>query len=206
MKSFNKPSNLLQKIEEAARIVKRGGVIVYPTDTVYGIGCNPFDVKAVQRVMEIKRRENKPSPVLISDLDQLNMVATPHIIEIEAALKLWPGPVTIVMEKKPNLPREVTAGQLTVGVRMPANAIALAVMQKAGLPLLGTSANISGMEPAVTAEQVDEKVARNVDMVIDGGRTLFEKPSTVVRLTEGGLAIVREGVLSERQIRSRLYG
>ncbi|MEM4287940.1 MAG: L-threonylcarbamoyladenylate synthase, partial [Candidatus Caldarchaeum sp.] len=193
-------------VEQAAEIVERGGVIVYPTDTVYGIGCNPFDAKAVRRVMEIKSRENKPSPVLVSGLNQLNMVADPLDMEVEAALRVWPGPVTIVMRKKPNLPDEVTAGEPTVGVRMPANAIALAIMQRTGLPLLGTSANLSGMQPAVTAQQVDEKIKTRVDMVLDGGKTLYQKASTVVRLSEKGLVVIREGVLSEEEVRRRLFG
>uniref|UniRef100_A0A7C5Q571 L-threonylcarbamoyladenylate synthase n=1 Tax=Caldiarchaeum subterraneum TaxID=311458 RepID=A0A7C5Q571_CALS0 len=205
-KSLKKSSNLLQQVEQAAEIVERGGVIVYPTDTVYGIGCNPFDAKAVRRVMEIKSRENKPSPVLVSGLNQLNMVADPLDMEVEAALRVWPGPVTIVMRKKPNLPDEVTAGEPTVGVRMPANAIALAIMQRTGLPLLGTSANLSGMQPAVTAQQVDEKIKTRVDMVLDGGKTLYQKASTVVRLSEKGLVVIREGVLSEEEVRRRLFG
>jgi len=203
---LKKSSNLLQQVEQAAEIVERGGVIVYPTDTVYGIGCNPFDAKAVRRVMEIKSRENKPSPVLVSGLNQLNMVADPLDMEVEAALRVWPGPVTIVMRKKPNLPDEVTAGEPTVGVRMPANAIALAIMQRTGLPLLGTSANLSGMQPAVTAQQVDEKIKTRVDMVLDGGKTLYQKASTVVRLSEKGLVVIREGVLSEEEVRRRLFG
>ncbi|MEM1945540.1 MAG: L-threonylcarbamoyladenylate synthase [Candidatus Caldarchaeum sp.] len=203
---MKKSSNLLQQVEQAAEIVERGGVIVYPTDTVYGIGCNPFDAKAVRRVMEIKSRENKPSPVLVSGLNQLNMVADPLDMEVEAALRVWPGPVTIVMRKKPNLPDEVTAGEPTVGVRMPANAIALAIMQRTGLPLLGTSANLSGMQPAVTAQQVDEKIKTRVDMVLDGGKTLYQKASTVVRLSEKGLVVIREGVLSEEEVRRRLFG
>ncbi|MEM1964615.1 MAG: L-threonylcarbamoyladenylate synthase [Candidatus Caldarchaeum sp.] len=203
---MKKSSNLLQQVEQAAEIVERGGVIVYPTDTVYGIGCNPFDAKAVRRVMEIKSRENKPSPVLVSGLNQLNMVADPLDMEVEAALRVWPGPVTIVMRKKPNLPDEVTAGEPTVGVRMPANAIALAIMQRTGLPLLGTSANLSGMQPAVTAQQVDEKIKTRVDMVLDGGKTLYQKASTVVRLSEKGLVVIREGVLSGEEVRRRLFG
>ncbi|MCS7137699.1 MAG: L-threonylcarbamoyladenylate synthase [Candidatus Caldarchaeum sp.] len=199
-------SSVFRRVQEAAEVVARGGVVVYPTDTVYGIGCNPFDAKAVERVMVIKRRENKPSPVLVSDFDQVYSVAKPKDEEVEACLRLWPGPVTVVMEKRPELPLEVTAGMPTVGVRMPANAIALSLMQKSALPLVGTSANISGRPPAVSLDLVEPEIIRMADLAIDGGRTLYGRPSTVVELVGGELRVVREGAWSIEEIKKRLEG
>ncbi len=199
-------SNILRSIEEASKIVRNGGVIVYPTDTVYGIGCQPFDVNAVNKVMSIKGREKKPSPVLVCDIEQLYSVAVPTDEEVSAAVKLWPGPVTIVMKKHPNVPSEVTAGEKTIGVRMPANIVALQIMKSSGYPLLGTSANISGLPPATSVENLDAAIAKRVDVVVDGGRTLYGRPSTVISIYGGKVKVLREGVLTLDEIMARLQG
>ncbi|MEM4716310.1 MAG: L-threonylcarbamoyladenylate synthase [Candidatus Caldarchaeum sp.] len=195
---------LHEAVAKAAEAVARGGVVVYPTETVYGIGCRVFDAEAVERVKMIKRREEKPSPVLVSDFDQLDEVARPNEHEVEACYRLWPGPVTIIMEKAPQLPPVVTAGKPTVGVRMPANAVALTLIQKSNTPLLGTSANISGKPAATSLGLVEPEIIKLVDCVVDGGRTLYGKPSTVIELVDGEVRVVREGAWSLEEIRSRL--
>ena len=192
------------KVVKAAEIVEKGGVIIYPTDTVYGIGCNPFNARAVERVYGLKKRENKPSPVLVSDLNQLRQVADPKPAELRAALLLWPGPVTIVMARKPSLPESVTFGKPTVGVRMPSDAVTLAIMQLSGLPLLGTSANLSGHPPARSPSELDPELVKGVDIVVECGRTLYGRPSTVIEVAEEGVRVVREGALSEYEVKLRL--
>ncbi|BAJ51101.1 translation factor [Candidatus Caldarchaeum subterraneum] len=191
-------------MNSAAEAVKRGGVIVYPTDTVYGIGCDPFKIEAVERVIHAKRREKKPAPVLVSDFDQLHEVAVPTEEELEAAIRLWPGAVTIVMAKKPELPELVTAGEKTVGVRMPAHVVPLLIMQKAHRPLVGTSANISDEPSATTIDQIPSSVLEKVDVVVDAGRTHHLLPSTVVKIQDGQVVVLREGVLSREEIEKRI--
>ncbi|MCS6784527.1 MAG: L-threonylcarbamoyladenylate synthase [Candidatus Caldarchaeum sp.] len=195
---------IFEKIVSAVKVVLTGGVIVYPTDTVYGIGCDPFNVEAVKRVYEIKKRERKPMPVLLPSLDMLYSVADPTPEEIEAALRLWPGPVTILMRKNPNLPDIVTAGEPSVGVRIPAHMIPLSIMEKAGKPLVGTSANISGQPSATEVKHIDESVLTKVDIVIDQGATFHKLPSTVVRVKRDGFEVVREGAMTAEEVARRL--
>ncbi|MDW8084038.1 MAG: L-threonylcarbamoyladenylate synthase [Candidatus Caldarchaeum sp.] len=194
----------IEQIAEAVKAVLKGGVVVYPTDTVYGIGCDPFDTNAVQRVIEIKKREAKPMPVLLSNIDMLYAVAEPTSEEIEAAFKLWPGPVTILMKKSPNLPGIVTAGEETVGVRIPAHLIPLTIMERTGKPLVGTSANISGQPSATELDQIEPAVLSNADVAIDGGPTFFGAPSTVIRIHGDGFTVLREGAMNSDSIAKRL--
>ncbi|MEM0348834.1 MAG: L-threonylcarbamoyladenylate synthase [Candidatus Caldarchaeum sp.] len=195
---------MLAAVNAAAEAIKRGGVIIYPTDTVYGIGCDPFNLDAVQRVIDAKKREKKPAPVLVSDLDQLNEVAEPTEEELEAAIRLWPGAVTIVMAKRPELPDLVTAGEKTVGVRMPAHMVPLMIMQKTRRPLVGTSANISGEPAATTVDQIPSSVLESVDVVVDAGKTPHQLPSTVVRIQRGDVIVLREGAVSREEIMRRI--
>lgn len=194
----------LATVWEAAEVVSRGGVVIYPTDTVYGIGCNPFDVEAVRRVIEIKKREAKPMPVLIADVEMLSLVAEPSDEELEAAFKLWPGPITILMKRNPDLPLLVTAGEETVGVRVPAHLIPLTIMKRANKPLIGTSANISGQPSAIELKQIDESVLTGADLAIDGGVTFHRAPSTVIKIIEGRFTVIREGAFSAKQVAERL--
>ncbi|GBC69048.1 Threonylcarbamoyl-AMP synthase [archaeon HR01] len=197
-------SFLRSRVEEAARIVREGGVIIYPTDTVYGIGCNPFDEAAVQRVVNLKRRERKPHPVLAASLEDLGRVC--HLSEKELYLGyiLWPGPVTIVAEKRDDVPEIVTFGEPTVGVRIPADLTVLEIMRLSGTPLLGTSANISGMPPAASPDAIPDELKRGVDMVVDTGATRYGRPSTVIRLRGGDIEVVREGAVSLQELKARL--
>nr|BAJ48338.1 translation factor [Candidatus Caldarchaeum subterraneum] len=124
--------------------------------------------------------------------------------ELEAAIRLWPGAVTIVMAKKTELPELVTAGEKTVGVRMPAHVVPLLIMQKAHRPLVGTSANISDEPSATTIDQIPSSVLEKVDVVVDAGRTHHLLPSTVVKIQDGQVVVLREGVLSREEIEKRI--
>jgi L-threonylcarbamoyladenylate synthase len=197
-------------LAEAARIIREGGVVIYPTETVYGIGCDPFNEKAVERIMELKKREGKPHPILCSSLDDVYRVARPMEEELWLASILWPGPVTIVMEKTPDLPEIVTSSLPNVGVRIPANLIVLELIRMAGTPIVGTSANISGGMSPASLDMVPKSLREGADMVIDGGVTYYGEPSTVVRLAGGGVRVVREGVVKKAELAkillSRGYG
>ncbi|MEM1945222.1 MAG: L-threonylcarbamoyladenylate synthase [Nitrososphaerota archaeon] len=196
--------NLRERLEEAAAVIRGGGVIIYPTETVYGIGCNPFDEKAVKRVIMLKRREDKPHPVLASSLDDVLKVSSPSEEEIRLAGKLWPGPVTLVLEKRPELPGAVTFGQPSVGVRIPAHLIALELVRLAGTPIIGTSANVTGEPPAWRLELVAEELRSGVDMLVDGGVTRYREPSTVLKLVGDNVKIIREGAMKRAELREIL--
>jgi L-threonylcarbamoyladenylate synthase len=197
-------SFLRRKIEEAAKIVREGGVIIYPTDTVYGIGCNPFNEDAVRRVIDLKRRERKPLPVLAACVADLEKVCSFSETELSLCYMLWPGPVTIVAEKRDEVPSVVTFGEQTVGVRIPADLTVLEIMRSAGTPLIGTSANISGMPAAASPEAIPDELKRGVDMVVDTGATRYGTPSTVIRLSGGVIEILREGALNIQDLKTRL--
>ncbi|MEM4573961.1 MAG: L-threonylcarbamoyladenylate synthase [Candidatus Caldarchaeum sp.] len=197
-------SSKLVQVKKAVEVVSRGGIVIYPTDTLYGIGCDPFSVDSVKRVFEIKRREPKPMPVLIPDIEMLYRVAEPAEHEIEAGFKLWPGPVTILMKKRRELPDLVTAGEQTVGVRIPGHLIPLTIMQETNKPLVGTSANISGQPSAQEIGQIDPSILEAVDAVVDGGPTFYNAPSTVIKVSLDGFEVIREGATSRSEIARRL--
>ena len=134
------------KLKEVAKNIKNGGIVIFPTETVYGIGVNPFNIKAVEKVYEIKKRpKEKPISLLISDLSMLYEISD-NISneELKVIKKFFPGPLTIILKKSKKIPDLVTAGKDTIGVRMPQNEIALKLINEVGVPLATPSANISG--------------------------------------------------------------
>jgi L-threonylcarbamoyladenylate synthase len=173
----------------AARIVREGGVIAYPTETVYGIGAMATDVAAIRRVFAVKRRpETQPLSIAVSDRGMLEDVA---FVEREDFIsRFLPGPVTVILRKKKVLPDALTAGSAYVGVRMPDHPVAIELIRQAG-PIVSTSANLHGQPDPVTAAEV----AVEVDYVLDGGRCRYAGPSTIVDLHE--YRVVRKGVMYE---------
>lgn len=184
-------------IDHAADIVKNGGVIAYPTETVYGAGTLATDVGAIQRIYQIKNRPlSQPLSIAVSSMDMLKSVAK---VECEDfILKFLPGPVTVILKKKKTLPDILTAGSKYVGIRYPDHQMALTLINKTG-PIVSTSANRHGEKDPVTADEV--KIP--VDYVLDGGKCKYATPSTVVDLHE--YTIVRKGAMYE-EVRRYIYG
>ena len=193
-------------IPEAARIIKNGGVVVYPTDTVYGIGCDVFNQEAVKRVYEAKQREAKPMPVLCSSLDDVLRVCSISGEALRIAHMVWPGPVSIIAPKRPELPDLVTSGMDEVAVRIPASLPVLEVMRIAETPIVGTSANISGRPPPRGADEVSPELLSRVDLLLDGGRSRYGEPSTVIKIEGGRLLVLREGALRRGELAELLRG
>ncbi|MET1128353.1 MAG: L-threonylcarbamoyladenylate synthase [Thermoproteota archaeon] len=184
-------------IEEAAAVIRRGGLVAFPTETVYGLGCDAFNGRAALKVFRAKRRPpDNPLIVHIADFGQLGEVASnvPDYVW-EAARKAWPGPLTFVLQKAERVPREVTGGRSTVAVRMPAHPVALELIRAAGTPIAAPSANVSGKPSPTAAEHVLEDFADNplVDVVIDGGPTFFGVESTIVDVTRDPPLLLRPG-------------
>lgn len=173
----------------AARIVMEGGVIAYPTETVYGIGAMATDMVAIRRVFAVKRRpETQPLSIAVSDWGMLEDVA---FVEREDFIsRFLPGPVTVILRKKAVLPDALTAGSAYIGVRIPDHPVALELIRQAG-PIVSTSANLHGQPDPVTADEVTV----DVDYVLDGGRCRYAGPSTIVDLHE--YRVVRKGVMYE---------
>jgi L-threonylcarbamoyladenylate synthase len=169
------------RIAHAARIVRAGGVIAYPTEAVYGIGCLPDDLAAVRRVQAMKRRSARKGLLLVcADLAQLERyVVLPPEPRRAEVLATWPGPVTWVLEARPGAPRHVGGGTGTIAVRLTAHAVTRALCRAARSALVSTSANLSGRRPARSALGVRRALGRRIDYVLAGPLGGLAKPTTI---------------------------
>jgi len=184
----------------AAQTVKKGGLVVYPTETVYGLGCDPLNVQAVNRILEVKGARNKPLPVLAASIADAKKVAFLSPNGKKLAAKFWPGPLTMVFPKKPALPDAVTFGWDSVGLRIPDNDVALQLIGLCGGLLVGSSANRSGEKPPQSVQELSAELKAMVNVVLDGGPTVQGMPSTVVDLTQEKPRILRDGPVSLKAI------
>lgn len=173
--------------------MRRGAVIVYPTDTVYGIGCDPYNTKAVQRIIEIKMREQKPLPVLCSSLENAKNLVRLNPKSLKLAQKFWPGPLTIVAEIiDQEIPRIITFGSKLLGVRVPNHELTLHFIELSGGFLVGTSANKAGLKSPTSAEEVKSVLSSEYDILLDGGETPLKVESTVIEVDNDKVKLVRE--------------
>ncbi|MDP2912559.1 MAG: L-threonylcarbamoyladenylate synthase [Candidatus Omnitrophota bacterium] len=188
-----------RSIASAAKIIKEGGLVVFPTETVYGIAANFFDDNALARLRKVKARPGKkPFTIHISDE---SMIRDMGCLVTETAEKLinkfWPGPLTIIL---------ASGFGKKIGFRMPANKIALELIKASGVPIVAPSANLKGKNPPVTAEEALMDLADKVDMVIDGGRADIAVESTVIDLTIDPPDILRVGAVSEEELSKAING
>lgn len=190
----------LNKIKE---ILDNDGVIIFPTDTVYGIACNCFSEKAIKKIFDIKKRpENKPINVLSNNLDKIKLVSK-NINEKEKFLidKYMPGALTIILDKNEKVSDILTAGLDTIGVRIPKNNISLRILENVSYPLATTSANISGDSAGIKITDFLKEFDGVVDAIIDGGETDLKVASTIVRVeSDNKLKIIREGTLKIKKM------
>jgi L-threonylcarbamoyladenylate synthase len=184
------------EIEQALRILKNGGIVAFPTDTVYGLGSLAFDNNAIESIYAAKDRPiEKAIPILIADLVDLEKIADdiPEMA-LQFASRFWPGPLTCIVPKKPILPPAVSATP-TVAVRIPDHPDARALLRAAG-PMAVTSANISGQPSPSTAQEVYDQLKGRIPLILDGGKTQGGVPSTLVDCTGHEPVILREGPIS----------
>ena len=190
-------------LQQASRTLRSGGVVAYPTDTVYGLGCDPRKPHAIRRIFEVKGRERKPLPVLFSNLENLRRVVHMTPVADNLATRFWPGPLTIVCRLlDPTLDETVALGTGKLGVRIPNHTCTLKLIELCGGALVGTSANQSGETAAKSAAEVVQGVGENVDVIIDSGPTALGRESTVVDVSGGVFKIIREGHLSAAELLS----
>jgi L-threonylcarbamoyladenylate synthase len=190
-----------REIEKGVKILRTGGVIAFPTDTVYGLGADVFNTRGVERVYEIKNRpKNQQFPLLIADAKQLTTLAEP-IPEITWLLagRFWPGGLTLVLSKKDSLPAYIASGP-TVAVRVPNHPVCLALIEGLGNPIIGTSANTSGQPAALTADEVGQQLVGKIDLIINGGKCPGGKESTIVDITREPPTILRHGIIPSHEI------
>ena len=183
--------------ERAVQVLRSGGVVAFPTDTLYGLGADVFCTPAVERVFSIKERPaGMPMPVLIASPDDLSKVAieVPNIAS-ELAARFWPGPLTIILRRSPDVPDLVSGGRDTLGVRMPNHPVALAMIEGFRGPVTGTSANISGGANPSSWQEVQQALDGRVDHVVEEGPAPSGTASTVLDLTTETPTLVRVGDL-----------
>ncbi len=188
-------------IHRAARVLAGGGVILYPTDTLYGLGCLAGHAAAVKRVYAIKGKpETKPSLVLVDSVEMAGgMAAVVPPLARRLMDLFWPGPLTLVLEAAPGVPDLLTAGTGKVGIRLPADEFCRRLVNRCGSPLVSTSANRSGVEPSAAFTALLREFGGEVDLAVDSGERQ-SPPSTIVDVSEGVLTIVREGVVSALEL------
>jgi tRNA threonylcarbamoyl adenosine modification protein (Sua5/YciO/YrdC/YwlC family) len=191
-------------ITYVAEKIKGGHVLGMPTDTFYGLAADPFNLRAVERVYEIKSRSrHKPLSLLIEDVDQAEDLARPLPEEFyKLARKFWPGPLTIIVQASSKLPLKVTANSGNVALRVPSAKIPLAVVQAAGIPITATSANLSGATECTTAVQVRDQLQERISIIVDGGTSPRDVASTIVDLSsdDGNWRVIREGAIPTPEI------
>ncbi len=193
------------QIEEAAQIIKSGGLVAFPTETVYGLGANALNPFAVTKIFELKERPTfDPLIVHIADFADLNLlVDKPSESVLELAKKFWPGPLTIVLPKSKVVPDIVTSGLATVGIRMPNNEIALNLIRKSGCPIAAPSANKFGKLSPVSAKHVKKQLP-NVDYILDGGNTAVGIESTIISVEGNICKMLRPGIITAEDIQNAL--
>jgi L-threonylcarbamoyladenylate synthase len=190
------------QLARAIEVLRDGGVVAIPTDTLYGLAACALDVDAVNRVFEIKGRHRGASlPLLLADPDDLSLYASsvPSAAR-KLAERFWPGPLTIVLPRADRVPEVVTGGGSTVALRVPDHPVPRHLARSLGMPITGTSANLTGAEPLRSAAEVERQLGDRLDMVFDGGTLPESHPSTVVDLSASPPRLVRAGAISRREL------
>ncbi len=204
MSTLRLPADTPDAIQRALEILNAGGVVAFPTDTVYGLGAPAFAPASIERLYDIKGREHtKAIAVLMADQVDLPRVAresSPRVLSL--ARRFWPGPLTLVLPRHPDLPAALSPND-TIGVRIPDHPVALALLSAAG-PMAVTSANASGGANALNANEVLAQLDGKVELVLDGGQTPGDRPSTVVDLTGPQPRVLRAGPIDEGEILAAL--
>ena len=199
-------SEIEKQIKRAVTILRQSGLVAYPTDTVYGLGACMTDIAAVDRIFQVKGRpKGMALPVLLADQAQIEQIVTsvPPAAQLLADA-FFPGALTIILPKSDTVPDIITGGGKTVAFRIPNHPVPIALIKQLGKPIVGTSANLSGLNSALTAAEVIKQIGDKIDMVIDGGRCPGGIESTVVDLSGVKPVIRRQGAISIEKLRNIL--
>ena len=191
-----------EDIDKTSKIIKNGKIAIIPTDTVYGIAADALNEEAVKKIYNLKRRDfSKPCSILVSDIDMIKQV-TKSITQFEENIikEFFPGALTIVLEKNSKIPNIVTANLDTIGVRIPDNKFLIELIKKVGRPIVATSLNLSGEESKTSIQNIPDEIKQNVDLIVDAGETKEGKASTIVKVKNNEIEILREGPITKEQI------
>ena len=189
-------TNRDKKIKEAVTVLKQGGIVIFPTDTAFGIGCRMDNVQAVEKLFSISKRPNRQAvPVLFNSVNMIEqyVLNIPEKVKGELMEKYWPGALTIILPADlKKIPKLVRGGGITIGTRIPDHAVPLSLIEGLGVPLIGTSANFHGVQTPYTLADIEPKLHYLVDYLIPG-TTNLQKESTVIDCTKDPWQVVRQG-------------
>ena len=189
------------KLQIAADFIRQGKLVVFPTETSYGLGANVTDIHAVTKIFQLKKRPlHKPIHIVISSLQMAEDYAYISESALNLARRFLPGPLTLILRKKDTISDLLSGGKETIGLRMPDNLIALALAERAGVPITATSANISGTSDTYSIKDALDQFGTDVDLYLDGGILPKRRPSVIIDLTFDPPKIIREGPISTNQI------
>ncbi len=189
------------KLRIPAEIIRKGGLVAFPTETVYGLGADALNERAVRRIFEVKGRpDDNPLIVHISDFEEIYRIAKPNRVALKLIDEFFPGPLTVVMEKREVVPDATTGGLKTVAVRMPSHKVALRLIELSGTPISAPSANRSGRPSPTRAEHVIEDFGDEIECVVDAGKTEIGLESTVVDTTVYPIEILRPGAVTREML------
>ena len=195
-------SDMILRIEKGVTVITNGGIIAYPTDTVYGLGASSDNAQAIKRIYEVKKRPmDMPLPLLLADVSWIERVtfSIPEIAQQLIDLFL-PGALTLVMKKADTIPDIVSGGKNTIALRIPDHPITIALINAVGKPLIGTSANISGKSSALNADDVKNQLGDKIDYILDGGLCPGGKESSIIDVTGNIPVLLREGAILKADI------
>lgn len=205
VKGLREEHEVREALKPAVKSLRSGGISIYPTDTVYGIGCDPRNEEALNKLLALKGRSGKPLPLLASSIEVVRLIVevSPEAEKLMRAF--WPGPLTIVLPLKTPLPNQVTMGRPKVGLRIPNHTVARILAEGTGGLIIGTSANKSGEASPRSFDEVNPYLRERVDVVIDGGPCPLGIPSTVVEV-DGGVKVIREGAVKVEEVLQIIKG
>ena len=191
---------------QAAKVIKKGGLVVFPTETVYGLGANALNIQAVKKIFKTKKRPiDNPLIVHIAEKKDLQKIVTSVSAVAKKLIdKFWPGPLTIIFKKKNIIPNEVTAGLETVAVRLPNHALARAFIREAGVPIAAPSANFSGRPSPTEVSHAKKDLGKKTIFILDGGRSKFGIESTIINVLEKIPIILRQGAITREALQKVL--
>lgn len=206
-KIYNWSENINEnELDNCIEVLSNGGIVIFPTETVYGIGTNAYCEKSVEKIYEIKERpEEKPLSILVSNVNEISKYAIINNSMEEQIIKnFMPGPITIILEKRPEVFNYITSGKNTIGIRIPDNKIILKILEALKLPIVAPSANISGHPSGIELNEILPDFENKVDICIDGGKSELSESSTIVQVVDNEIKVLRQGKILKQDIENIL--
>lgn len=206
-KIYNWSENINEnELDNCIEVLRNGGIVIFPTETVYGIGTNAYCEKSVEKIYEIKERpEEKPLSILVSNVNEISKYAIINNSMEEQIIKnFMPGPITIILEKRPEVFNYITSGKNTIGIRIPDNKIVLKILEALKLPIVAPSANISGHPSGIELNEILPDFENKIDICIDGGKSELSESSTIVQVVDNEIKVLRQGKILKQDIENIL--